>query len=193
MLTRTIMATRLVMWPAITLLFLCLAPLPSPAAEAPARDTPGGTVLRVTGAVNHPLAFTLPQLRELPSVEQMWTLDGQSHRARGVDLLALVDRAGLKEDPAVKNHRLRFAVVAKARDGYEAVFSLGELMPTLGGKVVLVAYEEDGQALPARDASLKTVVASDSRPSRSIRGLTELRVVDLISSRQPHAPSHLGD
>ena len=193
MLTRTVLATRQAIWPAITLLFLCLAPLPSPAAEAPARDTPGGAVFRVTGTVTHPLTFTLAQLRELPAVEQTWSHDGQSHRARGVDLLALVDRAGLKEDPSVKNHRLRFAVVAKARDGYEAVFSLGELMPTLGGKGVLVAYEEDGQALPERDAPLKTIVAGDSRPSRSIRGLTELRVVDLISSRQPRAPSHLGD
>jgi DMSO/TMAO reductase YedYZ molybdopterin-dependent catalytic subunit len=193
MLTRTVSRTRLAIWPAITLLFLCRAPLPSPAAEAPARDTPGGTLFRVTGAVIHPLALTLSQLRELPAVEQTWRRDGQSHRARGVDLLSLVDRAGLKEDPSVKNHRLQFAVVAKARDGYEAVFSLGELMPTLGGKGVLVVYEEDGQALPERDAPLKTIVPSDSRPSRSIRGLTELRVVDLVSSRRPRAPSHLGD
>jgi DMSO/TMAO reductase YedYZ molybdopterin-dependent catalytic subunit len=191
--TRTASGTCAAMWPAVTLLFLCLAFPPSPAAAAPAGDTPGGPVFRVTGAVSHPLALTLPQLRALPAVEQTWTRDGQTHRARGVDLLALVDRAGLKEDPAVKNHRLRFAVVAKARDGYEAVFSLGELMSTLGGKTVLIAYEEDGQALPARDAPLKTIVAGDSRPGRWIRGLTELRVVDLISIRQPRAPSHLGD
>jgi DMSO/TMAO reductase YedYZ molybdopterin-dependent catalytic subunit len=148
--------------------------------------------LRVSGAVQHPLALALPELRAMPAAEQSWQRDGETHHARGVDLLTLVDRAELKLDPAVKNQRLRFAVVAEASDGYEAVFSLGELMPELGGKSALIAYEQDGAPLPEAEAPLMLIVTSDKAPNRWVRALTGIRVVDLSSTHLPHAPSHLG-
>jgi DMSO/TMAO reductase YedYZ molybdopterin-dependent catalytic subunit len=163
------------------------------AAAEPLPDrVSGGVALRVSGAVQHPLTLTMPDLRALPAAEPSWERDGQSHRARGVDLLALVDRAGLKLDPAVKNHRLRFAVVATGGDGYQAVFSLGELMPSLGGKGAIAAYEQDGGPLAERSGPLELISAGDKAPNRWVRGLTELRVVDLNSTHEPKAPSHLG-
>jgi hypothetical protein len=105
--------------------------------------------------------------------------------------MALVERAGRKEDPAVKNQSLRFAVVARGRDGYEAVFSLGELSPMLGGKGAVVAYEQDGGPLPERDGALKLVAAGDQGPSRWVRNLVELSVVNLDTTHQPRAPKHL--
>lgn len=165
----------------------------TPAAAAPLPErVSGGPALRVTGAVQHPLTLALPDLRAMPAAEPSWQRDRQTHHARGVDLLALVDRAGLKLDPAVKNQRLRFAVVAEASDGYEAVFSLGELMPSLGGKSAVVAYEQDGVPIPEAEGPLKLVVTGDKAPNRWLRGLTGLRVVDLSSTQLPRAPSHLG-
>jgi Oxidoreductase molybdopterin binding domain len=169
-----------------------LPPAIATAAEPLPERASGGVALRVSGAVQHPLALALPDLRAMPAAEQSWQRDGQTHRARGVDLLALIDRAGLKLDPAVKNQRLRFAVVAQAADGYEAVFSLGELTPALGGKSALIADEQDGIPLPEGEGPLKLVVAGDKAPNRWVRGLTALRVVDLSSTRLPRAPSHLG-
>jgi DMSO/TMAO reductase YedYZ molybdopterin-dependent catalytic subunit len=170
-----------------------LALLIGRAAGEPLPDrVSGGVALRVSGAVQHPLTLTMPDLRAMPAAEPSWERDGQSHRARGVDLLALLDRAGLKLDPAVKNHRLRFAVVATAGDGYQAVFSLGELMPSLGGKGAIAAYEQDGAPLAERAGPLELISAGDKAPNRWVRGLTELRVVDLDSTHAPKSPSHLG-
>jgi DMSO/TMAO reductase YedYZ molybdopterin-dependent catalytic subunit len=163
------------------------------AAAEPLPDrVSGGVALRVSGAVQHPLRLTLPDLRAMPASEPSWELDGQSHRARGVDLLALLDRAGLKLNQTVKNHRLRFAVVATGGDGYQAVFSLGELMPSLGGKGAIAAYEQDGGPLAEREGPLELIAAGDKAPSRRIRGLAGLRVVDLDSTHAPKAPNHLG-
>ena len=173
----------------LTLAFLLL---PFAFAAAQPDRVSGGIVLRVSGAVRQPLALTLPDLRALPAVELSWERDGKSHHARGVDLLALIDRAGLREDQSVKNHRLRFAVVATGADGYEAVFSLGELMPSLGARGAVIAYEEDGVPLAERDAPLKLAAGGDKGPSRWVRGLTRLRVVDLNGTSRPKAPSHLG-
>lgn len=161
------------------------------APEAPPDRVSGGIALRVSGAVQHPLALTLPDLRALPAVAPRWERDGQSHMARGADLMALVERAGRKEDPAVKNQSLRFAVVARGRDGYEAVFSMGELSSMLGGKGAVVAYERDGAPLPERDGSLELVAAGDQAPSRWVRDLVELSVVNLDTTHQPRAPKHL--
>lgn len=168
---------------------LLLARAAAPAV--PPDRVSGGIALKVTGAVQHPLALTVPDLRAMPAAEPRWERDRQSHAARGVDLMALVERAGLKEDPAVKNQSLRFAVVARGRDGYQAVFSLGELTPMLGGKGVVVAYEEDGAPLPERDGALKLVAAGDQAPSRWIRDLVEVSVVNLDTTHLPRGPKHL--
>jgi DMSO/TMAO reductase YedYZ molybdopterin-dependent catalytic subunit len=162
------------------------------APEAPPDRVSGGIVLRVSGAVQHSLQLTLPDLRAMPAAEPRWERDGMAHTARGAELMALVERAGLKENAAVKNHSLRFAVVARGRDGYQAVFSLGELSPKVGGKGgVVVAYEQDGSPLPDRAGTLELVAAADQAPSRWVRDLTEISVVDLDTTHLPHGPKHL--
>src|SRR5262249_7923898 len=84
---------------------------PAAAPAVPPDRVSGGIALKVSGAVQHPLSLTLPDLRAMPATEPRWERDGQSHTARGADLMALVERAGLKEDREVKNQSLRFAVV----------------------------------------------------------------------------------
>jgi len=161
------------------------------APAVPPDRVSGGIALKVSGAVQHPLSLTLPDLRAMPATEPRWERDGQSHTARGADLMALVERAGLKEDRAVKNQSLRFAVVARGRDGYQAVFSLGEISPMLGGKGAVVAYEQDGAPLPERDGALTLVAAGDQAPSRWVRDLVEVSVVNLDTTHLPRGPKHL--
>jgi DMSO/TMAO reductase YedYZ molybdopterin-dependent catalytic subunit len=175
----------------ISFAFLLLTFAFAATAEAPPDRVSGGIVLRVSGAVQHPLELTVPDLRAMPAAEPRWTRDSMTHTARGVDLMALVARAGLKENAAVKNHSLRFAVVARGRDGYQAVFSLGELSPKLGGKGAVVAYEEDGAPLPDRAGTIELMATADLAPSRWVRDLTEIAVVDLDTTHLPHGPKHL--
>jgi hypothetical protein len=54
-----------------------------------------------------------------------------------------------------------------------------------------VAYEQDGGPLPERDGALKLVAAGDQGPSRWVRDLVELSVVNLDTTHQPRAPKHL--
>jgi len=191
MVTATATAAKSCWWRRSTLLLfgaaICLARMATAAPEAAL----SGPALRIVGVVQRELSFSLAELRAMPATEQRWEREAQPHRARGVDLMALIDRAGLKENPTVKNHRLRFAVVARGRDGYEVVFSLGELMPKLGGRSAVVAYEEDGRPLSERDAPLKLVVGGDQASSRWVRDLIQLRIVDLNSTGLPSGPNHL--
>jgi hypothetical protein len=79
-------------------------------------------------------------------------------------------------DPKLKNHNLRLAVVVEGADGYTATFSLGELMPEIGGKEAWLALDEDGKPLPQR--LVKLVVPADQKPARWVRDVVSITIVD---------------
>jgi hypothetical protein len=66
---------------------------------------------------------------------------------------------------------------AIAGDGYQVVFSLGELDPALAGRDIIVADTADDKPLPDTQGPLRIVVPGDSRPARSVRMLERLQVV----------------
>lgn len=117
---------------------LCLAAAASQAAPS--------TQLSVTGAVNLPATYTDATLSALPSVTQTDTFQGggstQTHTYSGPSLWSVLNAAGLKADPAVKNDLLNRVVQVTGSDGYRAVFSLGELNPNFGNRASLVANRE---------------------------------------------------
>lgn len=67
-------------------------------------------------------------------------------------------------------------VVAKASDGYQVVFALAELDPTLSGSDIILATKREGSPLSDSEGPLRIVVPHDKRPARSIRMLTEIDV-----------------
>lgn len=60
-----------------------------------------------------------------------------------------------------------------------AVFSVGELLGTLGATNAVLIWEMDGKPLPAEFAPFRLVVSTDKAGSRSIYQLTKLHVQDL--------------
>jgi hypothetical protein len=60
----------------------------------------------------------------------------------GVSIWTLLTDAGIVTDPAIKNDILNYYLLATGSDGYEAIFSLGELDPMFGGtgEPDLIAY-----------------------------------------------------
>jgi hypothetical protein len=68
------------------------------------------------------------------------------------------------------------SVVAHARDGYEAVFSTGELDEGVGGTRVLIVWASDGKRLDEKDGPLRLAVLSDHSPARSLFQLDRLDV-----------------
>ncbi|MEP7382911.1 MAG: molybdopterin-dependent oxidoreductase [Gemmatimonadota bacterium] len=102
---------------------------------------------------------------------------------RVVPLQRLLAESGLVLD-SIRGRDLGQVVIAEARDGYQVVFSLGELAPSLGARTVFVAFRRDGIPIPAEDGPFRLVVPDDMRGSRSIRQLERLRVVTVA----PRAP-----
>ncbi len=104
---------------------------------------------------------------------------GQSLRCEGVELLALLRKAGaMPSDPLRGSAQLVRYVRVEARDGYRAVFSLAELDPSLGNAKVFVVDRCDGKPLDDKSGPLRLVAPNESRPARWVRQVNSIRVVD---------------
>ena len=68
-------------------------------------------------------------------------------------------------------------VLAAASDGYQVLFSLGELDPEITDGQYLVADAADGKPLFGEMGAFQLVVPGDKRGARSIRMLASVTVV----------------
>ncbi|MGH3913161.1 MAG: molybdopterin-dependent oxidoreductase [Pseudonocardiaceae bacterium] len=142
------------------LLMAALLILPLLSAGAVTTAGPGTTAVAVTtakptfvvdGRVAAPLTLTVDQLRDFPLQRQrVRFLAGggpEVHRYQGALLIDVLTSAKPQFDPAVKNDKLRYAVLVGATDGYQAVLAWGEIDPAFANTRALLAFEEDGRAL----------------------------------------------
>src|SRR3984893_12620474 len=155
---------------------------------APSNPSQGGgttTQLSLSGAVRVPGVFTLASLESLPATTETVTYlaAGTPVTATftGVSIWTLLTDAGIVTNPAIKNDILNYYVLATGSDGYEAIFSLGELDPMFGGTGApdLIAYMENGAPLGA-DGFTRVVVPGDDFGGRYVSNLVSLQVIDAV-------------
>ena len=91
----------------------------------------------------------------------------------GVPLIALLTPLGVTDKPRGKD--LRLYVVAAGSDGYEVVYSIGEVTPDVHDATVLVADTENGAPINT-DGPLKLVATGEKRPARWVRNLISITV-----------------
>jgi hypothetical protein len=161
-------------------LLLTLLAAPDAGLPAPTVDGPGGKRLTLDAAA----------LTRLGRVEESWTSRGTTRKVSGVSLQKILAEVGVEPGemgpnltPPQKVRGLRQAVVVTARDAFQAVFSVGELIPELGPTRVLVVDRVDGKALDAAEGPLRLVVLTDQSPSRSARQIRRIQVVNLADDR----------
>ena len=92
----------------------------------------------------------------------------------GVPLIDLLTKLGVPDKPRGKQFKIY--LVAVGSDGYEVVYSLGEICPEVHDAAVLVADSEDGKPI-ADDGPLKLIATREKRPARWVRNLVAIRVL----------------
>jgi hypothetical protein len=135
--------------------------------------------------VQTPGFFTLSGLQALPATTETVTYISAGTPVTatftGVSLWTLLSDAGIVTNPAIKNDILNYYVLATGSDGYEAIFSLGELDPMFGGTGApdLIAYEVNGGPL-GPDGFARVVVPGDDFGGRYVSNLVSLEVIDAV-------------
>ena len=135
--------------------------------------------LSVTGAVKQPLTLTASDLAAMPRAKAVTDNNGIQTMYEGVWLSDVLKKAGVPLGPGLRGAALAGYVLASASDGYQVVFSIGELDPDMTDGQFLLADTANGKPLFGENGSFRLVVPKDKRGARSVRLLTRIEVVQL--------------
>jgi hypothetical protein len=117
-------------------------------------------------------------LSGLPRVSVKVHTHGSSEEAayEGVTLSSFLVKSGVPSGEAIRGSKLALVIVARAADGYSAVFALAELDPAFSNKLFLLADRKNGQALPTAEGPFRLVIPDEPRQARWVRQVTSLAV-----------------
>jgi len=146
------------------------------ASAALAQRAPSFTV---TGSVKQPLTLTAADLAAMPRAKAVTDNNGIQTTYVGVWLSDILKKAGVPLGPGMRGAALAGYIMASASDGYQVVFSLGELDPDMTSGQYLLADTANGKALFGENGAFRLVIPTDKRGARSVRLLTKIEVVQL--------------
>lgn len=136
--------------------------------------------LAVTGDVATPLTLKIEDLAQMPREKVSVTEeDGSTVVYEGVTLREVLKRAGAPLEKQLRGKALASYILAKAQDGYQVVFSLGEVDAAFGNEQILVADKRDGKPLFEYQGPFRLECPNDKAGARSVRMLEMLQVVRL--------------
>jgi DMSO/TMAO reductase YedYZ molybdopterin-dependent catalytic subunit len=137
-------------------------------------------VLAIEGDVPMPLSLSADDLAKMPrETASVPAADGSKIVYEGVTLRAVLEKAGAPFGKKLRGKVLTTYVLAKAMDGYEVLFTLGEIDPDFGNETILLADKRDGKPLPDKQGPFRLVCPNDHEGARSVRMLQTLEVVRL--------------
>lgn len=135
--------------------------------------------ISVTGAVKDPLTLSAADLAAMPRAKAVTDNNGIKTAYEGVWLSDILKKAGVPLGPGLRGAALMSYVVASASDGYQVVFSIGELDPDMTSGQYLLADTANGKPLFGENGAFRLVIPTDKRGARSVRLLTKIEVVQL--------------
>lgn len=140
----------------------------------------GPTSLAVTGDVPAPLTLNAEDLATMPREKaSVPDQDGTEIEYEGVPLREILKRAGAPLGGQLRGKALASYVLAKAHDGYQVVFTLGEIDTQFGNEQIIVADKRDGKPLFGYQGPFRLVCPRDKAGARSVRMLETLDLVTL--------------
>ena len=141
------------------------------AALAQERPSSVSTQLNVTGEVQRSLTLSVDELRAIAKRRGA----AEAGAYGGLRLTDLLEEADIRRDSPRALRRTY--VVASATDGYQAVFSWGELFNSPVGPKVLIAIERDGQPLRDGEGRFALVSLADEKfGPRHVKWLSRIEV-----------------
>jgi len=142
-----------------------------------AQDAP--PTVQVTGAVKQALTLSADDLAKMPRATVKTTSSGMETVYDGVWLHEVLKKAGVPQGGELRGKALSSYVLAEAQDGYQVLFSLGELDPAFIDNEILLADTANGKPLFGEQGRFRLVVPKDKPGARSVRMLTKIEVVQV--------------
>ena len=141
----------------------------------------GQLVVRVNDGA--PVTVAPAEFAKLPRHNAVLNDHGKQLSYSGPLLHDLIVLAGVDFGSGMRGKQISSYVTAIGSDGYQAVFAMAELDPTIVDSGIIVADKRDDQPLAAYESPMRIVAPLDKRAARSVRLLKEIDVVQLV--KQP--------
>ena len=149
------------------------------AALVTAQDQPAAS-LTIKGDIPSSVTLTADDLAKMPrETVTIPDQDGTKVDYEGVTLNEILKRAGAPLGSQLRGKALTTYILAKAHDGYQVVFAIGEIAPEFGNASIVVADKRDGKPLFGYQGPLRLVCPNDKAGARSVRMLETIEVVRL--------------
>jgi hypothetical protein len=159
------------------LLAFCLLPL---AAAQTNQQSAAAPELTIRGDIPAALVLKAEDLAKMPrETVSIPDSDGTKVNYEGVKLQDILKRAGVPLGKELRGKALASYVLARAHDGYQVVFSLGEMDTSFGDVSIVVADKRDGKPLFGYQGPFRLVCPNDKAGARSVRMLETLEIVRL--------------
>jgi DMSO/TMAO reductase YedYZ molybdopterin-dependent catalytic subunit len=143
-------------------------------------QTPAAAPLTITGDIPSTLTLTADDIAKMPhETVTIPEQDGTKIDYQGVPLREILKRAGAPLGKELRGKALTTYILAKAHDGYQVVFTIGEIAPEFGNASILIADQRDGKPLFGYQGPLRLVCPNDKAGARSVRMLESIEVVRL--------------
>ena len=153
-------------------------------AQSPAPQS-GPSSITVSGTNLKSLTLSAADLASMPREKAtVPEQDGTQVEYEGVSLREVLKRAGAPIGK-LRGKALSSCVLAKASDGYQVVFTLGEIDPEFGNEQIIIADKRDGKPLFGYQGPFRITVPHDKAGARSVRMLVS---IELVSVPAPPAP-----
>jgi len=135
--------------------------------------------LSVSGDGVRSAKLTVADLEKLDQVKaSVHEHDGSVASYEGPTLYDVLKQSGV----VVADHpgkAMSAYVAVTASDGYEVVFGLGEAVPAISGRTIILADHMDGKPLPENVGPVRLIVDGDKAQARCIRMVTGIKLVQL--------------
>jgi DMSO/TMAO reductase YedYZ molybdopterin-dependent catalytic subunit len=148
-------------------------------AQAPQPPSTAVAPLTIAGDIPKTITLAVGDLKNYPRTTVSLQEEGRTVTYDGVLLGEVLARAGAPLGPELRGNNVASYVLAKARDGYQVVFSLAEVDPAFTGSQIILADTIDGKPLFEYQGPIRIVAPGDKRGARSIRMLERLEIVRL--------------
>jgi hypothetical protein len=135
--------------------------------------------IEITGSIAKPFALTAADLAQMPRATATTTNGGVETKYEGVWMHEILKKAGLSLGEALRGKALTTYVLAEAQDGYQVIFSIGELDSAMTSAQILVADKANDKPLFGDNGAFRLVAPNDKRGARSVRMLMKLEIVQL--------------
>ncbi|MBS0167701.1 MAG: molybdopterin-dependent oxidoreductase [Nitrospira sp.] len=151
-------------------------------------NCPGGpsTQFHLGGKVKNPRTFSLDTLRGQPTQTTVWAFYRSGASSTGFEtgewtgtlLYDLLQQAQIMLNAGIKSDLNRKVILVTGSDCYQQAFSMGELVPAIGGQhQVTVAYAKDGVLLSS-DGFARIINPGDKSGARNVSNIIRIQVID---------------